>query len=420
MVLLGKGFALMSTGRAREAAEALAMCKELSSSNPAQERFVADLLMQAQAAAQGQQEQPGGSEQKRVPYNDAGIEAAEAAASTGRQFGAGEDGGGSVGEVERNGTGVGGGFEQAVRAAFVKSVVLKECVVLVMEGSPSAAATPQQHAVAQALQQLRLRLHYIDTTNDAELAQEFVNVWAGHAQDLEEGAESSSRSSSEVVQEHASGHDDGQQEARSRIQPLGGETLPLLFVGGKLFGGAARIGSLRREGAEPLKQAILDALPAHMSAHDRELVFTAPEVEMREWAPPAQHACSSHAHDADDAESKEACKTQHTDRLRRLVSFVAAKVASGGHEASWDSAKARYPRDDEAIADFLSAPQPDSPAPPAQIASTFVAELSTTLGGLDLPSGSLRCRLFSRSQRKYLPIGKHDDDKVKVTMMMTR
>jgi len=41
----------MSIGRAQDAAVALASCKQLSASNPAQEAFVADLLSQALRAA---------------------------------------------------------------------------------------------------------------------------------------------------------------------------------------------------------------------------------------------------------------------------------------------------------------------------------------------------------------------------------
>jgi glutaredoxin-related protein len=410
MVLLGKGFALMNIGRAPEAAEALAACKELSSGNPAQERFVADLLMQAQAAALHQQELQGDNSAPAPAVRpidaDAGAEDAKGRAQGGD--GAGAAAGMqpqpdkrtvvSVQEVP-NTPAMGGAFEHAVRAAFVKSVVLKECVVLVMEGSPSAAATPQQHAIAQALQQIRLRLHYIDTTNDAELAQEFVHVWAAPAQDVEHGSEESSAGSGSERQAQASGSeptpDDRREEGKHGIQPLGGETLPLLFVGGKLFGGSVRIGGLRREGTENLKQAILDALPAHMNAQDRALLFAAPEVEMREWEPPAKHACGGHGVEGEDGESREACKTEHTERLRRLVSFVAAKVAGGLHEA-WDAAAARYPGDDEAVLAFLSAPtsssSSSSPGPPsadaAQVARSFIAELATTLGGLDLPHGA--------------------------------
>ena len=256
MVLLGKGFALMNIGRAPEAAEALAACKELSSGNPAQERFVADLLMQAQAAALHEQESQSDNSAPASAVRPMDADASTQDAKGGAQWG---NGAGAAASMEPqpdkqsavsveevpDAPGMGGVFEHAVRAAFVKSVVLKECVVLVMEGSPSAAATPQQHAIAQALQQIRLRLHYIDTTNDAELAQDFVSLWAAPAQDVEHASESSAGRGSER-QAPASGSeptpDGGREEGKNGIQPLGGETLPLLFVGGKLFGGSVRIG----------------------------------------------------------------------------------------------------------------------------------------------------------------------------------
>ena len=57
MVLLGKGFALLSIGRAEDAVDALVACKRLSAANPAQECFVADLLAKAQGAARPQREE---------------------------------------------------------------------------------------------------------------------------------------------------------------------------------------------------------------------------------------------------------------------------------------------------------------------------------------------------------------------------
>jgi len=173
MVLLGKGFALMSIGRAQDAVHALATCQQLSANNPAQERFVADLLSQAQAAAQQQQQllpppPPDGAaappsapasrpDERLTQKNDAATVTATPAvpgtphmpvsagdhdesaarAAEGQHDAAAREGGGSS------------AIEHAVRTAFVRSVVLKETVVLVMQGSPSAAETPRQHALVQ-------------------------------------------------------------------------------------------------------------------------------------------------------------------------------------------------------------------------------------------------------------------------------
>lgn len=174
MVLLGKGFALMSIGRAQDAVHALATCQQLSANNPAQERFVADLLSQAQAAAQQQQQlpppppppdgaaappsasasQPDASLMEKddaatgaatpsapgtphMPVSAGDHDASAARAAESQHDAAAREGGGSS------------AIEQAVRTAFVRSVVLKETVVLVMQGSPSAAETPRQHALAQ-------------------------------------------------------------------------------------------------------------------------------------------------------------------------------------------------------------------------------------------------------------------------------
>jgi hypothetical protein len=162
MVLLGKGFALMSIGRAQDAAMALEACRKLSATNPAQERFVADLLTQAQAAVHQRTKGGGGQQQEGDKLAD---EREEPSLALGRiahvRAPVDENGWQSTGARE-----AGTGFEETVRAAFVRSVVMKEYVLLVMEGSPSAAATEKQHLVAQTLEQLRVRFHFIDTSHD--------------------------------------------------------------------------------------------------------------------------------------------------------------------------------------------------------------------------------------------------------------
>ena len=162
MVLLGKGFALMSIGRAQDAADALAACKQLSADNPAQERFVADLLSQAQTATaqqqqqQQQQQQHGGAARPPVApaETDSAVSSTTVPAAPHMLASASDSGASAARAAEGHDTSDregadSKGFEQAVRSAFVRSVVLKETVVLVMQGSPSAAETPRQHAIAQ-------------------------------------------------------------------------------------------------------------------------------------------------------------------------------------------------------------------------------------------------------------------------------
>jgi hypothetical protein len=173
MVLLGKGFALMSIGRAQDAVHALATCQQLSANNPAQERFVADLLSQAQAAAQQQQQlllppppdgaaappsAPASKPDARLTEKDDAATGTATPAAPGTPHmpvstGDHDESAARAAEDQHDAAAREGGgssaIEHAVRTAFVRSVVLKETVVLVMQGSPSAAETPRQHALVQ-------------------------------------------------------------------------------------------------------------------------------------------------------------------------------------------------------------------------------------------------------------------------------
>jgi len=308
MVLLGKGFALMSIGRAQEASTALEACMKLSGSNPAQQRFVGDLLSQVHAAASQQQGQ-----HNQDPSSSAASPYAEYTEAV-----SGQEAGGVHGEDA---------YHQAVRTAFVRSVVLKETVVLVMEGSPPAAATALQHSVVNALQQVRLRFHYIDVTHDKDLAAEFVQVWRAQAEAAEEGEEDANAASStqsegkEVKKEEAAKEagrgEEGVMEGdllphvfyhkslpADLLQQIVPQVLPLLFIGGKLFGGAHRVMDLGQKGVEHLKSKLRDALPSHLTPQELADFFSAPEIEAREWSPP-QQACGGNDEHAND--SSKAC-----------------------------------------------------------------------------------------------------------------
>ena len=334
MVLLGKGFALLSIGRAEDAVDALVACKRLSAANPAQECFVADLLAKAQGAARPQREEHTreGPEEREQPAAEIDAKAS------------------APGESRKN------PFEDVVRRAFVRSVVVKERIVLVMEGSPSAAATEEQHVIAQTLQRLRVRFHFIDTSNDADLARAFVEEWTGGS--------------------------------TGREMPC----LPLLFVCGNLIGGPERLRQLQEQGEPQFASVIQAALPPHLSEQVRADIFGARAVAPSAWVSPQKrrHECNrNHTDDTDDnahdgKEHTEHCKTQHTDRLRRLVAFVASKVV-GGQGRIWDAASDNYPKDEEAVDAFLAAKSPATP----DIGQRFLSELSVTLGGLELPTDLL-------------------------------
>ena len=88
------------------------------------------------------------------------------------------------------------------------------------------------------------------------------------------------------------------------LQQIVPQVLPLLFIGGKLFGGAPRVMDLGQKGVEHLKSKLTDALPSHLTPQELADFFSAPEIEAREWSPP-QKACGGNDEHAND--SSKAC-----------------------------------------------------------------------------------------------------------------
>jgi hypothetical protein len=178
-----------------------------------------------------------------------------------------------------------------------------------------------------ALQQVRLRFHYIDVTHDKDLAAEFVQVWRAQAEGAEEGEEdanaaSSTQSESKEVKKEEAAKEAGRGEEgvmegdllpqvfyhkslpADLLHQIVPQVLPLLFIGGKLFGGAHRVMDLGQKGVEHLKSKLRDALPSHLTPQELADFFSAPEIEAREWSPP-QQACGGNDEHAND--SSKAC-----------------------------------------------------------------------------------------------------------------